>query len=230
MRPTIQQLKTILRYNPDTGELLRAPHWKPVALTAKSSRDAVIEIFCRRYAARRVVWAIMTGEWPDERPHTVRVQNGNPFDLRWSNLYIIPAGHHQCSRCRAVLPDTEFGSSAGKKPRIAGYCRACVETARKEVDYAHHTKVRRYGLTVADYDALLTEQNGACAICHRPPIGKRLAVDHCHTTGKVRGLLCSPCNVSLGQFDDDPRRLLEAAKYLLRAKNCRPPNPTLKPT
>ncbi len=69
----------------------------------------------------------------------------------------------------------------------------------------------RYGLSDADYDALLARQRGVCANCKR---NRRLGVDHCHATGKVRGLLCGNCNRGLGLFHDDPELLRAAAAYL----------------
>ena len=79
------------------------------------------------------------------------------------------------------------------------------------------TRLRKqFGIGAAEYDQLLTEQNGGCAICGaRFSHGEvRLAVDHCHDTGKVRGLLCSNCNQGLGKFGDDPDRLDRAGMYL----------------
>jgi recombination endonuclease VII len=69
-----------------------------------------------------------------------------------------------------------------------------------------------YGISLADYDLMLARQRGVCAICKRS--GQVLCVDHCHATGKVRGLLCSKCNSTLGFCDDDPKRLLAAIAYL----------------
>lgn len=81
--------------------------------------------------------------------------------------------------------------------------------------FRNHLKVR-YKLTVEQYEAMLVEQNGVCAICYRPEQveGHRLCVDHDHKTGKVRGLLCRRCNTMCGQGDDDPARLLRGAQYL----------------
>jgi hypothetical protein len=72
-----------------------------------------------------------------------------------------------------------------------------------------------YGLSPQDYDAMLAEQGGVCAICKTRP-DKPLFVDHSHATGKVRGLLCRPCNFSLGFMRDDPRLTAAATKYLLK--------------
>ena len=81
-----------------------------------------------------------------------------------------------------------------------------------------------YGLTVADYNALLREQGGVCAICGKDEPnahgrnGKkfRLSVDHCHATGGVRGLLCQKCNRAIGLLGDDPVLMRKAISYLLR--------------
>jgi hypothetical protein len=75
--------------------------------------------------------------------------------------------------------------------------------------------VRNYGLTLEQHAQMLMEQNGKCAICSgelKP--GRGTQVDHCHTTGKVRSLLCNHCNRGLGGFTDSPRKLREAANYL----------------
>jgi len=70
-----------------------------------------------------------------------------------------------------------------------------------------------YGMTLADYEALLARQGGVCAICRERP-ACRLYVDHCHATGWVRGLLCICCNFALGLFKDQPDRLRAGAAYL----------------
>lgn len=70
-----------------------------------------------------------------------------------------------------------------------------------------------YGISAAEYDALLAKQDGACAIC-RKRSKARLCVDHCHLTGTVRGLLCRACNVALGALKDDQASLVAAFAYL----------------
>lgn len=73
---------------------------------------------------------------------------------------------------------------------------------------------RKYGIEIADYEAMLLTQNGLCAICRQPPRGKkqRLCVDHNHQTGQVRGLLCDWCNHALGVLESPMRILFE--RYL----------------
>lgn len=73
-----------------------------------------------------------------------------------------------------------------------------------------------YGITPEDFDRMFAAQEGRCAICFRHQIEfkKRLAVDHCHKTEKVRLLLCGPCNTALGLFQDSPELLRTAADYI----------------
>lgn len=74
--------------------------------------------------------------------------------------------------------------------------------------------LRKFGITVEQYDEMFAAQGGVCAICSCPPHYKRLAVDHNHETGQVRGLLCGWCNRSLGGFRDSTELLVSAARYL----------------
>jgi hypothetical protein len=74
----------------------------------------------------------------------------------------------------------------------------------------------KYGITLEDYNQMFADQNGCCAICgvHQVEVKTRLAVDHCHETGVVRGLLCKRCNMGLGYFDDCAENLAKAIIYL----------------
>lgn len=73
---------------------------------------------------------------------------------------------------------------------------------------------KRFGITLEEYDVLLNIQNGVCAICGNKCNRGRLAVDHCHKTGRIRGLLCRKCNAILGLMNDDLNWLNNAHKYL----------------
>jgi hypothetical protein len=77
--------------------------------------------------------------------------------------------------------------------------------------------MKAFGINADQYEAMLNEQNHVCAICSKQDICNRdLAVDHCHTTKRVRGLLCTNCNMALGKFQDDLQNLLNAVEYLKR--------------
>lgn len=84
---------------------------------------------------------------------------------------------------------------------------------------------KNYGITLEFYYELLTKQNHVCAICKRPEFAldhrtglpRALAVDHCHITGKIRGLLCTNCNRGLGKFNDRIDLLQNAISYLKSA-------------
>lgn len=80
----------------------------------------------------------------------------------------------------------------------------------------HHDLQRRLGISLEKYSNMHKEQDGKCAICNKEESyeGYSLAVDHCHETGKIRGLLCSTCNRALGMFKDSPDILQSAVVYL----------------
>ena len=73
----------------------------------------------------------------------------------------------------------------------------------------------KYGLRLEDYEMMVATQNGVCKICKKPPKeGDKLAVDHCHDSQVIRGLLCKSCNLGLGAFSDNPDFLIEAVRYV----------------
>ncbi len=78
---------------------------------------------------------------------------------------------------------------------------------------ASYAMKHRYGITHAERDALIVKQKHRCALCRTKDV-KRWHVDHCHSTGRVRGILCPNCNVGLGHFRDQPRLLTRAIDYL----------------
>lgn len=84
----------------------------------------------------------------------------------------------------------------------------------KSLALKNHLK-NKYSLTVLDHAQLLKTSKGVCAICGKPPArNRRLAIDHCHATGKVRGLLCHKCNSAIGLLGDSLELVRSAATYL----------------
>ena len=82
---------------------------------------------------------------------------------------------------------------------------------------------RTYGITLQQYNQMLEDQNGVCAICGKADEveGRRMAIDHNHDTGEVRGLLCGTCNRGLGNFQDSIDMLKKATDYLVKYSNAR---------
>lgn len=115
-----------------------------------------------------------------------------------------PEGRRWCSGCQSFRRLGLDVAPSGSR------CRACASAA------SHASRTRStYGITSEGYEAILSVQGGVCAICLQRPVKKRLAVDHDHRTGKVRGLLCSRCNHELlGAAHDSLEHLLRAVRYL----------------
>lgn len=105
-------------------------------------------------------------------------------------------GRKYCYRCDSTKKVDQFSSNRSRRDGLQNECKDCVY--EMEV-------VRRYGISAAEYRRLVQLNNGCCHICNGEcPTGRRLAADHCHRTGRVRGLLCANCNQGIGQFQDDP--------------------------
>lgn len=126
--------------------------------------------------------------------------------------------HSKCSRCSKPLPgpwiatDNGFRLRMGRQPK---YCsKRCYVHTNASPENRRRWSLRKYGLTEADYAAILLKQGGLCKICGLPPKKRKLAVDHCHGNGTVRGLLCAACNVGLGMFKHNADLMVRAIGYL----------------
>lgn len=100
-----------------------------------------------------------------------------------------------CCTCKQLLDISCFSNDSS---RLDGYnirCRLCNDERCRAWRYK-----KIYGITLEEYDKLLKEQNGLCAICKVVPVSNKLAVDHDHDTGTVRGLLCPRCNRAVEWF------------------------------
>ena len=121
-----------------------------------------------------------------------------------------------CTKCK---------STSNKFWKNQAYCVPCQNAYNRAWYKENHAKEllrrknnnlkRTFGITLDDYYVMLKEQGGGCKICGKAEgATKKLDVDHCHTTGRIRGLLCENCNRGLGLFYDNPDRLRMAADYL----------------
>ena len=134
----------------------------------------------------------------------------------------------RCTRCKEEKAIEMFWNNKSMKDGLDTLCMEC----RKDSSNKTYTKnadlvwerqlLAKYGITAEDYSYMLEQQQGGCAICFQSnPSGRRLAVDHNHDTGEVRGLLCGRCNVGLGNFGDNVDNLEAAIDYLNYTSNYR---------
>ena len=120
----------------------------------------------------------------------------------------------RCARCREELPLDKFYRQGTRRGGKGGYCKKCVSEYGKQEWW----RGWMYGLTREQFASMQLQQNGLCAICGRPPKENTiLHVDHDHSSGAVRGLLCGPCNRMLGLSRDSTETLRNAIQYL---ENC----------
>lgn len=122
----------------------------------------------------------------------------------------------QCTLCGEHKELSEFNKNSRYKDGYYKHCKKC--------HYSVYGRPRHflatYGLTQEDFDTLLRKQEYKCFSCgktHKDHKNDRLFVDHCHTTGKVRGLLCNNCNFALGAIKDNVDTLKNLIKYLEEA-------------
>lgn len=124
----------------------------------------------------------------------------------------INARYRKTDKCKAMWKRQH---AKYRDKRIA-YCRKWyAEHPEKNAQYNFKNSLKKFGLTLQDYEALVARQGNVCAICRQPEAnGHRLHIDHCHNTGVVRGLLCEKHNLMVGLSNDQPEILLAAAEYL----------------
>lgn len=148
-----------------------------------------------------------------------------------------------CSKCKEIKDFSDFYICKNRAAGYRSSCKSCMDKsssrrnaenpfpARKaKANYKNsnpdknrdvHLKYK-YGIGIKEYGEMLAAQNGVCAICERPErfvaiktgLLQKLVVDHCHKTGKIRGLLCRACNSALGQLMDSKNVVKSALDYL----------------
>lgn len=121
-----------------------------------------------------------------------------------------------CTKCRCLKSLKDFNKDKTRKDGFYPQCRECkhawyhADPSRKKQEELKH----RYGLTLEQFTNLLKQQNNCCKICRISFEETVPFVDHCHSTGKIRGLLCRYCNTMLGNAKDSPQILLAGITYL----------------
>lgn len=176
---------------PDCSEV------KPASQFGRNSTlPGALSFYCRTCMKRRAA------------EHYRRKRAANGFTVRERDT--SPDGHKRCANCRSVKPVSEFHKQRTQTDGLTSHCKDC----RKAEGRARHLK-KTYGLTEKQLAELIHAQLGVCAVCRRR---KPVHVDHDHTTGEVRGVLCFPCNAALGQLQDDTELFRNAIDYLERTR------------
>lgn len=147
-------------------------------------------------------------------------------------FYEVPDGMKQCHMCKKVKCLDEFYTRKPTKmckSTHRTWCKQCdgeVNSGYRKTNpsYFKNWKLKKnFGITLAEYEAMCEQQHNQCAICGREPrettMKYGLAVDHCHETGVVRGLLCNDCNIGLGKLGDNVHGVQRALDYLLRVRS-----------
>ena len=130
----------------------------------------------------------------------------------------------QCKRCLQTKALEDYYLNKETKDGRHTHCKECAKKISADRRANHPEKSKQsqrrahlkytFGITEADYEDMLYKQGGKCGICGSVSNGKRLAIDHDHETGRVRGLLCQQCNTALGLFKDQVELLKKAIDYL----------------
>lgn len=215
---------------------------KPECKVSNCDRPVISKGLCDIHRKRLAV----TGHLDFTRPADWGTRTGHPLYYAWNNAkrkqFLDPAwddfwqfvgavkerptGQHNLVRPDPTQPlgpnNWEWVFRHPSDDRYKEYQR---QWRYKNLDRAQSNEMKkRYGISLAQYEQMLADQGGACAICggqetatHKTTqLKRRLAIDHCHVTKKVRGILCTGCNTVLGNAKDNIDILLKAAEYLER--------------
>jgi hypothetical protein len=203
----VETLREFLRYDPETGSItwikraakntiVGSPAGSVKGGSSSNSDYWYIRLHKIDFTAARAAWALTHGEWPAGKLFFV---DGDPSNLKISNLRVA-------------------NSLDDKARSAAEYMKRHRE---KFPDFWKDSHLQRnFGIGLTDYIQMVVERGNKCDICGQPETQMRggkvkaLAVDHNHTTGAVRGLLCSDCNTGLGKLGDSVDRLKAAIAYL----------------
>lgn len=170
------------------------------------------------------------------KPCVRATQQKHAQALQSRETYALPSSA-TCTGCGLVKEITQFYIKKSSRKGYASQCKTCQEKYWETDDYKqkHSERAkqwyktprgkrvwlnsyyrRHFGITIEEYERLLSEQNSRCGICEteKCATGKSFAVDHDHTTGRVRGLLCKKCNLALGFLEDDTSRMQRAINYM----------------
>jgi hypothetical protein len=208
---TAEEVRHLFSYDPETGSLRWRTKPSPNAHLSKVGKEVgyvrngyrMVTVRGAVVLASRLAWLHHFGEWPARQ---LEFKDGDATNIRIANMSVR----------QGLDQSFDHKSREGRSAYLRAHRAAFPEHYRERV------LRNSFGLTSEDYERMHAEQSGVCAICFRPETmlrwGKNtpLSVDHCHETGKVRGLLCASCNQMIGKAGDSIELLRNAIEYLRR--------------
>jgi hypothetical protein len=152
------------------------------------------------------------------------IHNNDVSNLTWSlnkNKSVFYNGiEKECSTCGFVKSIFDFPHRNNRKIKTQPYCISCAVKSNRESNLLNPEKKkdyhykRTYNITIDQYNSILESQDNKCAICFKSK--DKMCLDHCHSTGRIRGILCDSCNRSIGLLKEDKNVLYNAIKYLTK--------------
>lgn len=162
-------------------------------------------------------------------------------ELLQDGVHPCPVAEHECRTCKTTKPCSEFyrKTLTSGATGVHKECKVCCRkrandwywanreraSARQKVynrenraKITERNRIVKYGLRPGEYDQMLKHQQGRCAICKKK---RKLYVDHCHTSKKPRGLLCTRCNSAIGYFEEDVILLAAAIRYIKKYQHLK---------
>lgn len=217
------QLHRRLAYDPHTGSITFRYAAPPYHRSGDSAvRNGMVKHNHQNYPASKVAWCMAFGNWP---AFQVSIHDGNPNNLSAENLKPRAAerlaAKLEAKRVRASKAMPALTCSCCAQPYTdedPRYSQGRLRVSCAKRKNRHRMLARKYGLTSQRYSEMYAEQGGACALCREEHTV--LPVDHCHTTGAVRKLLCTTCNTALGGFRGNPQLMRLAADYVENFSPC----------
>ena len=186
--------------------------------TGKHCHDCRKEAANKRYYLRKEAVSIDKKEFLSINKNETRVCDTCQIE-KTVDEFFYPKSGKQCKSCRS-----KQRSNYRKNRTALGFKNSYVEINSLTPEIHDRRKeymmMYRFKITLKDYDNLLKEQNYCCALCkrHQSEFIRELNVDHDHTTGAIRGLLCNSCNTGLGKLGDNIEGLQRAIEYLKKAE------------
>lgn len=146
----------------------------------------------------------------------------NSCSAKFQYIKKFRGSEKMCAKCKKFF-------SLDKFPHYSkAYCKPCHnyssnkwfrENRHKGIEVRKNAHLKRtYGISLLDYESMLKKQGGSCAICKNNDTNRKLAVDHCHKTNKIRGLLCGKCNRAIGMLDDNLENAKNLVEYIKQNK------------